>query len=112
HITPEKRLSPTSSVRVGRSRPSEESATGRGTGADSGDAGQVLTPRKVSFWDVGHLLSPSDGHPGTGDSGRHDPGLAGPAPPPTLSAGSRGVQRGSTAVLRDLGGLLSTPPPP
>ncbi|KAI2620004.1 hypothetical protein GGR54DRAFT_111553 [Hypoxylon sp. NC1633] len=71
----------------------------------------TITPRRVSFFDVGGLL---DGEPSRG-SGRDssissvDPPspLSPGAPLPTMQASSNGFRRGSQVFLQDLGGLLS-----
>jgi hypothetical protein len=72
------------------------------------------TPRKVSFFDVGGLLS--DDQPSiasTSVGGRRDsyhssvdPLSPHSIPSPTVPAGASGARRGSTALLQDLGGLL------
>jgi hypothetical protein len=65
-----------------------------------------LSPRRVSFFDVGGLL---------GDSVREasltpQPTAANQDPPSSaVPAGANGLRRGSTALLQDLGGLLSSP---
>jgi hypothetical protein len=73
------------------------------------------TPRKVNFFDVGGLLI--DDHPSIASGsimGRRDsyhssvdPLSPHGMPSPTVPAASNGARRGSTALLQDLGGLLS-----
>jgi hypothetical protein len=68
-----------------------------------------ITPRRVSFFDVGDLLG--TGNPGdTGRRGSHlssvDPLHA--TPPAAMPAGATGLRRGSTAFLQDIGGLLGS----
>ncbi|KAK1966206.1 hypothetical protein LY78DRAFT_578827 [Colletotrichum sublineola] len=74
----------------------------------------TTTPRKVSFFDVGGLLS--EDQAGAGPTFRRDSivssvdpmSLDGHSiPSPTMPAPSNGLRRGSTALLQDLGGLLS-----
>ncbi|OAA56686.1 pth11-like integral membrane protein [Niveomyces insectorum RCEF 264] len=81
------------------------------------------TGRKVSFIDAGGLLNGST----ASDNDSHDRSSTGPAQPesstsigvlaphnstppsPAYPASNRGVRRGSTALLQDLGGLLGPP---
>lgn len=71
----------------------------------------LMTPRRVSFFDVGGLLEESAGaSSGSYRRGSHssntDPTTSRMQPSPTLPAGSGGFRRGSSALLQDLGGLL------
>ncbi|UNI21588.1 hypothetical protein JDV02_007563 [Purpureocillium takamizusanense] len=67
----------------------------------------------LSFLDVGGLLDSSVGSSsgsyrrGSYTSSTPDPSSPRVAPPATVPAGTSGVRRGSTALLQDLGGLLS-----
>lgn len=70
------------------------------------------TPRRVSFFDVGGLLDPpreSNGslRPGSYTSSNGDLGPSHVTPAPSVTASNGGLRRGSTALLQDLGGLLS-----
>lgn len=71
----------------------------------------TITPRRVSFFDVGGLL---DGEPSRSSvrdsyySSFEPPSPLSPtAPSPTTQATSNGFRRGSQVLLQDLGGLLS-----
>ncbi|KAH7160862.1 hypothetical protein EDB81DRAFT_924084 [Dactylonectria macrodidyma] len=71
----------------------------------------MTTPRRVSFFDVGGLLDPpreSSGsfRPGSYTSSNGDSGPAHSPPAPSVTAGSGGFRRGSTALLQDIGGFL------
>lgn len=80
------------------------------------------TPRKVSFFDAGNLLSgdnesePDTPRNSTG-AGLRPPGSGAGItlssdsipPSPAHTASTRGFRRGSTALLQDLGGLLGPP---
>lgn len=78
-------------------------------------------PRKVSFYDAGGLLGGDTGADDTATqpsltrtrsesiSGSLSTGHSVP-PSPAYTAGSRGLRRGSSAILQDLGGLLSSYP--
>ncbi|KAK1531302.1 hypothetical protein CPAR01_10951, partial [Colletotrichum paranaense] len=84
----------------------------------SSRSNSTTTPRRVSFFDVGGLLS--EEQVGVGQTFRRDSivssvdpmasGVHG-VPSPTLPAGSNGLRRGSTALLQDLGGLLGPTKP-
>ncbi|KAI0848251.1 hypothetical protein F5Y00DRAFT_88180 [Daldinia vernicosa] len=69
-----------------------------------------ITPRRVSFFDVGGLL---DGEPSRSVRDSFNSNLEPPSPlspsspPPTKQATSSGFRRGSQVVLQDLGGLLN-----
>ncbi|KAJ0379050.1 hypothetical protein COL26b_002831 [Colletotrichum chrysophilum] len=78
----------------------------------SSRSNSTTTPRRVSFFDVGGLLSEDqfgvptyrrDSLVSTIDP-KSSPGHG--VPSPTLPAPSTGMRRGSTALLQDLGGLL------
>ncbi|WYZ45245.1 hypothetical protein EsH8_VIII_000561 [Colletotrichum jinshuiense] len=79
----------------------------------SSRSNSTTTPRRVSFFDVGGLLS-EDQAGGSPTLRRDsvvssvDPISSGGhgVPLPTLPAASTGLRRGSTALLQDLGGLL------
>jgi hypothetical protein len=68
----------------------------------------LVTPRRVSFFDVGGLLDDSVGtssasirresHASSSTETAH--------PPPPVAASTQGFRRGSSALLQDLGGLL------
>ncbi|KAJ9137332.1 Integral membrane protein [Pleurostoma richardsiae] len=69
------------------------------------------TPRRVSFFDVGGLLSTDDSR----STSRRDSYLSSvdplsphSAPSPTMPASATGYRRGSQALLQDLGGLLGS----
>lgn len=69
----------------------------------------IMTPRRVSFFDVGGLLEESGGSSGSYRRPSHASSLVDPRqshPSPTLPASSGGFRRGSSALLQDLGGLL------
>ncbi|KAI5463468.1 hypothetical protein BGZ63DRAFT_353722 [Mariannaea sp. PMI_226] len=71
----------------------------------------VPNPRRVSFFDVGGLLdTPQESNasirPGSYTSSNGDIGPTHQPPPPSITAGSNGFRRGSTALLQDLGGFL------
>ncbi|KAF6842153.1 integral membrane protein [Colletotrichum plurivorum] len=78
----------------------------------SSRSNSTVTPRRVSFFDVGGLLS--EDQLGGAPTFRRDslvssvdPMSSGHGiPSPTLPAPTSGVRRGSTALLQDLGGLL------
>ncbi|KAI0161614.1 hypothetical protein GGR52DRAFT_130901 [Hypoxylon sp. FL1284] len=70
----------------------------------------TITPRRVSFFDVGGLL---DGEPSRSsvrdsyNSSLEPPSPLSPgSPSPTMQANSNGFRRGSQVLLQDLGGLL------
>ncbi|KAK3352370.1 hypothetical protein B0T25DRAFT_184220 [Lasiosphaeria hispida] len=65
------------------------------------------TPRKVSFFDAGNLLPEAEGSSSRRASSAHDPTSPHSLPSPTKQASMSGLRRGSTALLQDLGGLLS-----
>ncbi|KAF5011361.1 hypothetical protein FDECE_2536 [Fusarium decemcellulare] len=74
-----------------------------------GDAG--ITPRRVSFFDVGGLLdTPRENsgsfRQGSRDSSNGESSKDHTAPTPSLPAGTGGFRRGSTALLQDIGGLF------
>ncbi|OLN88247.1 hypothetical protein CCHL11_00408 [Colletotrichum chlorophyti] len=79
---------------------------------ESSRSNSNVTPRRVSFFDVGGLLSEdqlSGGSVVRRDSivSSVDPMSTGHGmPSPTLPAPTTGLRRGSTALLQDLGGLL------
>jgi len=71
----------------------------------------MTTHRRVSFFDVGGLLEDSVGTNSSSyrresHSSNIDP-LHTHAPTPALPAGTSGLRRGSSALLQDLGGLLT-----
>lgn len=73
----------------------------------------VISPRRVSFFDVGGLLDPLRESSGRPDSGSSQGGSSNGGsskthspPTPTRPAGTGGFRRGSTALLQDIGGLL------
>ncbi|KAH6664757.1 hypothetical protein F5X68DRAFT_265816 [Plectosphaerella plurivora] len=75
------------------------------------------TPRRVSFFDVGGLLSDDQG---SGSSRRRDSYLSGvdplspvsqDLPSPALPASATGQRRGSTTLLQDIGGFIGPPGP-
>jgi len=68
----------------------------------------TATPRKVSFFDQGNLL-PGDEGSSRRESYATSNGPLSPngLPSPSKPASSSGVRRGSTAILQDIGGLLS-----
>jgi len=75
-------------------------------GMSSTRSNSTATPRKVSFFDQGNLPSADEG------SSRRASYVSGPLSPnglpsPSKPAGASGVRRGSTALLQDIGGLLS-----
>ncbi|KAH7328315.1 hypothetical protein B0I35DRAFT_403706 [Stachybotrys elegans] len=65
-----------------------------------GGGGASTPPRKISFMDIGGLL----GDPKSPES---ESSMSQPRPIASLPASSNGVLRGSTAILQDIGGLLS-----
>ncbi|KAM5348206.1 hypothetical protein ACJ41O_008030 [Fusarium nematophilum] len=70
-----------------------------------------VTPRRVSFFDVGGLLdAPRENSgsfkAGSRDSSNGEPTQGHPPPAPSLPASMGGFRRGSTALLQDLGGLF------
>jgi hypothetical protein len=92
---------------------SDDSIATHDHGLSPSQTNTSITPRRVSFFDVGGLLSPGEG----GDSGRrpsHHSGVDPLTPNPSLPASPTGLRRGSTAFLQDIGGLLgpSTPRAP
>ncbi|CCF32724.1 hypothetical protein CH063_05056 [Colletotrichum higginsianum] len=80
----------------------------------SSRSNSTTTPRRVSFFDVGGLLS--EDQVGAGPTFRRDSIVSSVdpmsvvsghgAPSPALPASSTGLRRGSTALLQDLGGFL------
>ncbi|KAI0840868.1 hypothetical protein F5Y06DRAFT_232041 [Hypoxylon sp. FL0890] len=71
----------------------------------------TITPRRVSFFDVGGLL---DGEPSRSVRDSYNSSIEPPSPktlssPPsaTVQAPTNGFRRGSQVILQDLGGLLS-----
>ncbi|KAK4450724.1 hypothetical protein QBC34DRAFT_64058 [Podospora aff. communis PSN243] len=72
----------------------------------SSRSNSTATPRKVSFFDQGNLLSSDEGSSRRG-SYANGPLSPGALPSPSKPAGASGVRRGSTALLQDIGGLLS-----
>lgn len=70
--------------------------------------GALITPRRVSFFDVGGLLDDSAGTSSASiRRGSHTSSGTETAPPPApVTASSAGFRRGSSALLQDLGGLL------
>lgn len=70
----------------------------------------IVTPRRVSFFDVGGLLDDSVGtSSGSFRRESHASSSAETAhvhPTPSVAASSGGFRRGSSALLQDLGGLL------
>lgn len=88
----------------------------------SSRSNSTMTPRKVSFFDVGGLLSDDEERASPRRDSRlsftsHHSGIdpmtvtvpRGGAPSPTFKASSIGSRRGSTALLQDMGGLLGSP---
>lgn len=82
--------------------------------------GSLVTPRRVSFFDVGGLLEESAGTSSgsfrrESHSSSAEPGLSHVSshvqPSPSLPASSGGFRRGSSALLQDLGGLLGPKTP-
>lgn len=71
----------------------------------------VVTPRRVSFLDVGGLLGSeqSDASRRASHVSGVDP-LALQGPTPAMPASASGLRRGSTAFLQDIGGLLAPSP--
>ncbi|KAK3368978.1 hypothetical protein B0T24DRAFT_346589 [Lasiosphaeria ovina] len=69
----------------------------------------VISPRKVSFFDHGGLLDDQGGSSRRASlMSANDPASGGSsAPSPTVPASAHGLRRGSTALLQELGGLLS-----
>ncbi|KAI0022745.1 hypothetical protein F4780DRAFT_732835 [Xylariomycetidae sp. FL0641] len=86
---------------------SDDSLLGRHPLQSPSRSNSTMTPRRVSFFDVGGLLD-SD----TTQSGRdsltssQDPPSPYSAPSPTFPASTSGFRRGSQTILNDLGGLL------
>lgn len=78
----------------------------------------AATPRRVSFFDVGGLLSddpdaPSSSNRRNSSFSNVDPLSPRPRdiPSPALPASTTGQRRGSTTLLQDLNGFMSTAPP-
>ena len=71
----------------------------------------LVTPRRVSFFDVGGLLEEAATSSGSyrreSHSSNTEPVASHPQPSPTLPASSGGFRRGSSALLQDIGGLLA-----
>ncbi|KAF4980771.1 hypothetical protein FZEAL_3285 [Fusarium zealandicum] len=70
-----------------------------------------ITPRRVSFFDVGGLLDAPRENSGSyradsHDSSNRESSQSHSPPAPLLPAGTGGFRRGSTALLQDLGGLF------
>ena len=76
----------------------------------------LITPRKVSFFDVGGLLEESAGT-SSGSYGREShssntgPTTSHVHPSPTVPARPVSLRRGSSALMQDLGGILSSRSP-
>lgn len=72
----------------------------------------LVTPRRVSFFDVGGLLDDSVGTSSASiRRGSHASSSTETAhPPPPVAASTQGFRRGSSALLQDLGGLLGPRP--
>lgn len=84
-----------------------EDASARRGSPPLSDAPSSSGPKKVSFFDVGGLLDDEEsGNPRF--VGRQSTvSLKGPmSPPSAISASTNGLQRGSQALLQDLGGLM------
>ncbi|KAJ4413715.1 hypothetical protein N0V85_003455 [Neurospora sp. IMI 360204] len=69
----------------------------------------LSSPRRVSFFDYGGLLSdePTRGRRGSSASTTVEPPRPNTVPVPAVPASASGLRRGSAALLQDLGGFLS-----
>ncbi|KAI0387635.1 hypothetical protein F5Y04DRAFT_240657 [Hypomontagnella monticulosa] len=66
----------------------------------------TLTPRRVSFFDVGGLL---DGEPARSVRDSYNSSIEPPSPlSPSMPAATNGFRRGSQVILQDLSGFLRT----
>ncbi|KAI1503964.1 hypothetical protein F5X99DRAFT_81558 [Biscogniauxia marginata] len=75
----------------------------------SSRSGSSVTPRRVSFFDVGGLLDSETSSRSVRDSYNSSVEPLSPhgTPSPTMPASANGFRRGSQTLLHDLGGLLS-----
>lgn len=87
----------------------------RNTAHLSNDLPGLSSPRRVSFFDYGGLLSDSNNDPTPTARGRREssvstaivePPRPNTVPVPAVPASANGLRRGSTTLLQDLGGFL------
>ena len=95
-----------------RRKSGAEKSDGSTSNPDLMMSSSMATPRKVSFFDVGGLLTDDAGNEVRRPShlSSVDPVSSSQAAPASaVPAGASGVRRGSTALLQDLGGFLNIP---